>query len=222
MSKTTVQNIVIVGGGNGGLSVFNGLASLADASKYNIILINNRSFFNHRPAGVRLVTTAEGNIEDTVLVPFKDSKFNTGNKKLIVGEVTSVVDDDTKGRYVVLNTGEQVEFSILILSPGSVWEGPLAFGNNKSEIIELATTWRTRFQKARDIVIVGGGSIGTGESLFMSVSDRSCLVNRAIFRTRWRNQRPGWEQKRDHRACSTPSPQRSVPRSLETEGGKGP
>lgn len=158
-----IQNIVIVGGGNGGLSVFNGLSSQLDPTRYNIILINNRSFFNHRPAGVRLIATAEGNIEDTVLVPLKDSKFNTGNKKLIVGEVTSIVDDNTKGHYVVLNTGEQVQFSILILSPGSVWEGPLAFGNTKYEIVELATTWRNSFQKARDIVIVGGGSIGTGE-----------------------------------------------------------
>ncbi|KAH9476010.1 Ferroptosis suppressor protein 1 [Psilocybe cubensis] len=160
MSASTSQNIVIVGAGFGGLTIYNELVTKVDSSKYNLILINNRSFFTHRPAGLRLIATAEGKLEDTALIPLKDSRFNTGNRKLVVGEVTSIVDDDTKGHYVVLNSGEQIDFSILILSPGSNWDGPLAFGNTKAEIVELATTWRTRFEKANDIVIVGGGSIG--------------------------------------------------------------
>lgn len=157
-----IQNIVIVGAGNGGLNVFLGLSPILDAKKYNLILINNRSFFIHRPAGLRMVVTSEGKLEDRILMPLDDARFNTGNKKLIVGQVVSIVDDDNKGHYVVLENGEQVEFSILVLAPGSTWDGPLDFANTKSDIVPSMETWRNRFRDSRDIVIVGGGAIGTG------------------------------------------------------------
>jgi apoptosis-inducing factor 2 len=156
------QNIIIVGGGNVGISTFNALAGHLDATKSNLILITPRPYFTHLPAALRLVVTSEGKLEDTALMPFGE-KHNGPNKKVINAKVTSIVDSDTKGRFVVLENGDRIDFSVLVLTPGSIWEGPINFPDNKEEHLEWIYTWRQKFGKANDIVLVGGGAVGLGE-----------------------------------------------------------
>jgi NAD(P)H-nitrite reductase large subunit len=156
------QNIVIVGGGFVGISTFNALASHLDATASNLVLITPRPYFTHLPAALRLVVTSEGKLEDTALLPF-GAKHNGPNKKVLNAKVTSIVDSDTKGRYVVLENGNKIDFSVLVLTPGSIWEGPLNFPDNKEEHLDWINTWRTKFGEADDIVLVGGGAVGLGK-----------------------------------------------------------
>ncbi|KDR73138.1 hypothetical protein GALMADRAFT_125165 [Galerina marginata CBS 339.88] len=153
------QNIVIVGGGSVGLTTFDAIAATLDASKYNLVLITPRPFYTHLIAGLRMVVTSEGGLEDRILMPL-DKKFDADHKKLIVAEVTSITDDGAKDQHVTLDNGETVPFFILVLGPGSLWEGPLAFSNTKAEILESVQSWREKFKNAKDIVLVGGGAIG--------------------------------------------------------------
>ncbi|KAF9567232.1 FAD/NAD(P)-binding domain-containing protein [Agrocybe pediades] len=158
MSKN--QNIVIVGGGNGGLTAFNALYDVLDASKFNLTLITTRPFFTHLPGSLRMIATEEGKLEETVLMPYPTERFNKGNKKLVIGKVTSIVSSGEKGGHVSLETGEEVPFHVLILAPGSLWEGPLSFPNAQDEAVKTIKETRSRFANAKDIVLAGGGSIG--------------------------------------------------------------
>jgi NADH dehydrogenase FAD-containing subunit len=159
------QNIVIVGGGTAGISAWNELAPLLDATRHNLVLVTARPYFTALPAALRMVVTAEGNLEDSILLPLGE-KFNTGNKKLVIGSVISIVESEkgNQGGYVVLDNGEKVEYSILILAPGYRWEGPLDLPNTKAEAKEVINSWRSRFEKAENIVLVGGGAVGLGMS----------------------------------------------------------
>ncbi|KAF9471448.1 FAD/NAD(P)-binding domain-containing protein [Pholiota conissans] len=157
--STTPQNIVIVGGGHAGLAAWNALSTTLDATKHNLVLVTPRPYFTYMPAGLRLAVTSEGHLEDTVLMPLGE-KFNTGNKKLVIASVTSIVDQNQQGGHIVLDNGEKIEYSILILAPGNKWDGPLNLPNTKAEAVEVLNSWRSRFAKAENIVLVGGGAVG--------------------------------------------------------------
>jgi len=173
------QNIVIVGGGYAGISTFNALAGQLDATRSNLILITPRPYFTHLPAGLRMLVTSEGRLETTALMPFGD-KHNSDNKKVLNAKVTSVVDSDMQGRYVVLENGDKIDFSVLVLTPGNIWGGPINFPDNKEEHLEWIKTWRKDFGKAQDIVLVGGGAVGlelAGELMDLSPKKNVTIVH---------------------------------------------
>ena len=177
------QNIVIVGGGYAGIATFNALASHLDATRSNLVLITPRPYLTHLPAALRLVVTSEGKLEDTSLMPF-GNKHHGPNKKILNAKVTSIVDSNTKGRYVVLENGEKINFAVLVLTPGSIWEGPINFPDNKEEHLDWINSWRRKFGEADDIVLVGGGAVGLGKYC-VYVSGR-LRTNQSLLRTRWR------------------------------------
>lgn len=165
MSKTssqsdTRQNVVVVGGGYAGAPIARQLSKKLDASKYNLILITARPYFTHLIATVRASVTSEGVLDRRILIPY-DNLFINGNGTLLVGEVASITDSDNGG-HVTLTTGKQVDYSVLILTPGSTWEGPLSIPDTKSEATQWFDNWRVKFEKADDIVLVGGGAVGIG------------------------------------------------------------
>ena len=59
-----------------------------------------------------------------------------------------------------MQRGGQLEYKILVLTPGSVWSGAVAFPDNKDEVAEWVKQWRNKYKKARHIVFVGGGAVG--------------------------------------------------------------
>ena len=179
------QNIVIVGGGNAGISTFIALAGHLDATVSNLILITPRSYFTHLPATLRMVVTSEGRLEDTALMPF-GNKHNGPNKQVLNAKVTSIVDSETKGRYVVLENGDKIDFSVLVLTPGSIWEGPINFPDKKEEHLEWIDTWREKFGKANNIVLVGGGAVGLGKYCVSYPLAVLFLTKACLSRTRWR------------------------------------
>lgn len=168
MSKKTddKKNVVIVGGGGAGAPLARALSTKLDAAKYNLIVINDRPHYVLYIAGIRMAVTDEGKLEDKALIPY-DKLFVNGNGTLKVGTVTAIEKAaDGKGGEVVLQDGERVPYEVLVLTPGSIWEGVLAHPHEKSETVEFINEWRKKFAAAKEVVIVGGGAVGIGECIY--------------------------------------------------------
>ncbi|KAI0354848.1 FAD/NAD-P-binding domain-containing protein [Trametes cingulata] len=158
--KSAKQNIVVVGGGWAGTIVARELSAKLDASKHNIILINDRPYFIHLIAGARLTVTAEDQLEDKALVPL-DKLFHNGNGTFKVGKVVSIAEAAAgKGGEVVLEDGERIPYTALVLATGSAWPGPLQFPEKDADVRSHIGSWRNKYEKANHVVIIGGGAVG--------------------------------------------------------------
>ncbi|KJA15813.1 hypothetical protein HYPSUDRAFT_1066992 [Hypholoma sublateritium FD-334 SS-4] len=180
MSSPSKQNIVIVGGGFAGLNAWKALSARLDATQHNLVLVTSRPYFTYYPGTARMVTTAEGKLEDVVLMPLSEARYNTGNKKLIIASVTSVVEQGSVGGYLDLDNGDKVDYSVLVLASGTTYEGPFSIPDTKSGAVAFITSWRERFAKANDIVLVGGGAVGlelAGEIKDLSPSKNVTIVH---------------------------------------------
>lgn len=155
------QNVVVVGGGGAGAPTARHLSATLDASKYNLILINARPYYVHLVATIRMAVTAQGKIEDRALIPY-DRTFANGNGELVVGTVTAINDQGKKGGYVTLADGKKIDYAVLVLAPGGTWEGPIRLPDTKAETQYWIDSWRAKFQKSEDILLVGGGAVGIG------------------------------------------------------------
>lgn len=156
------QNIVIVGGGFGGFQVAKALKKL-DPKRYNIIVINPRSYIISLPAVVRLVVDAASKLEETSFVKL-DRIYPNGNGETKVGVVTKIeAKPGVPGGTVVLASGERIPYAALILSSGSKWTGPCAIPENEEDVLPFVNAWRKKFADAKHVVIVGGGAVGIGE-----------------------------------------------------------
>jgi apoptosis-inducing factor 2 len=66
------QHIVIIGGGAAGAQVAKDLAAKLNPSTQSLTLVTTRPFFVHLPALIRTSVTAEGGLEDLMLMPYAD------------------------------------------------------------------------------------------------------------------------------------------------------
>lgn len=161
---------------------------------HRVIVINSRPNFVHWFAMVRACVSSDGELEKHAIMPYKQQWFG-GKGEIRVGRVTSIiVNRDEKGEeeggYVVLESGEKVEYSALVLATGFAFGGPFAFGDDVGEIREHLKSWRAKFEKANDIVLLGGGAIGVGALLLGIVLDVVTNLGRSYLRRNgWRNQR---------------------------------
>ncbi|KAF8908222.1 hypothetical protein CPB84DRAFT_1674434 [Gymnopilus junonius] len=173
-------NAVIVGGGGCGAQVARLLSKSLKPEEYNIILITPRPYYTHLPAWIRMSVTEEGHLEDRAHITYNYTFIN-GNGQFVIGKVVSInAEEGDKGGFVTLEGGEQVEFSTLVLTPGSIWEGPLNIPDNKKETTEHLRTWRHKFADANDIILVGGGAVAlefAGELRDMSATKRITIVH---------------------------------------------
>ncbi|TFK21470.1 FAD/NAD(P)-binding domain-containing protein [Coprinopsis marcescibilis] len=179
MSKQ-LQNIVVLGGGAAGagtaLAIVN--SSNFNPSTHRLILVTPRSFFVLLPAVIRASVTSEGDLEKRILMPYGD--FLKGKGEVKVGKAVSFTSAEAGGE-VTLESGEKLEYSVLVLALGSIWQGgALNIPDDETEAVESLKTWRANFQKATDIVLVGGGSVGieyAGEILDFFPNKRVTLVH---------------------------------------------
>ncbi|KAF9531421.1 FAD/NAD(P)-binding domain-containing protein [Crepidotus variabilis] len=185
------QNIVIVGGGVAGLTIFKELSpKLVKNPDTNVILIDPRPFHLHMISSLRMIVTEEGNRS---VMPHPPS-FNSGNKRVIHSKVTSITDNDN-GHFVTLANGETVDFSVLVLATGGHWSGPLAFGNDQAEVSEKVSEWRRKFKNSRNVVLIGGGAVGfelAGEIKDFHPNTKVTIVHKQLlplnnaYTDRWR------------------------------------
>jgi len=146
--------------------VVRNLSKSLNRSKHELILITARPQYAYLPASLRLLVSKETSM-DTVFMPY-DTVFDKFPGELKIGVVSSV--EETKnapGGHVILKDGEQVAYDILIVTTGSAWSGLVSFPNEEAAYKQHVETWRTKFEKAQDIIIVGGGAVGIGEQSFI-------------------------------------------------------
>jgi len=162
MSKTSEdkKNVVVVGGGAAGIPIARGLSAKLDASKYNLILVNPRTYSIHMLAGARLTTSDVDHLEDTAFIPY-DQLFSNGHGSLKVGKVTAIdASKGSQGGVLTLQDGQKLPYEILVLTPGSTWSGAVAFPDDKDAVTEWLKQWRAKYAKANHIVLAGGGAVG--------------------------------------------------------------
>lgn len=154
------KNVVLVGGGYGNIHVVNFLAKTLDRARFNLVLVNPRPYYVHLIAALRVSVTAEGRLEDQALIPYDKLPGCT----LVQGKVAAIEEAGPgKGGVLVLESGERVEYAALVLGTGSSWSGTTDFPDPDEDVHEHINSWRSRFAKARNVVVVGGGAVGIGE-----------------------------------------------------------
>lgn len=125
------------------------------------MLIAPRPQFAYLPAALRMLVDKRTPI-NTMFMPY-DSVFGTFPGELRLGCVSSIDENMSgKGGRVVLKTGEQIAYDVLAVATGSSWQGLLAFPDKRALYEEHIQLWRDKFEKAQNIVIVGGGAVGIG------------------------------------------------------------
>ncbi|KIL56785.1 hypothetical protein M378DRAFT_133689 [Amanita muscaria Koide BX008] len=157
--KNNKKNIVIVGGGGGGAATARLLSAKLDSSKYNLILINPRPYFIAWPATLRAAVSDIDNLDEKIFVPL-DKVFHNGNGTFIQGKVTDIKIESGNRGSVVLQDGETIPYEVLVLSPGSIWTGPIAFPEEDEKVKGFIRNSRSAFQGAQNIVLAGGGAVG--------------------------------------------------------------
>lgn len=152
------RNVVIVGGGSAGATIARELSSKLDPSRYSVILVTSRPEFLYLPAALRVLVVDGHPIEDAFM-PY-DQLFADGKGSIKVATVTNIENNkEGRGGNVLLSNGEAIQYEALVLAPGSIWDGPLAFPETQEQYQDHIRSWRQKFRDAKHIVLVGGGSV---------------------------------------------------------------
>ncbi|KAF8826486.1 hypothetical protein HHX47_DHR5000352 [Lentinula edodes] len=157
--------IVIVGGGIGGLALLNALSASINPEKHTVVLVDARPAHMHLISSLRLIVSDADDLLKQAVHPYGDHTFRNkfaGNGSFVHGSVTSVkFGDGGKGGQLILDSGEVVDYDLLVLATGSSWPRPLGFPTeSKSAIENHIIARRAEFAEAKDILLVGGGSVG--------------------------------------------------------------
>lgn len=155
----------------GGSAVARALsAKLPASSNANITLINPLPYTVSLPTLPRMTVSDGNDLAETALIPF-DRLFAAGSKGAFVKGVVEGIHPNrgegqqSRGGSVVLADGQEFPYDVLVLAPGSVWEGPIDFPLDEQEVKGFLAEQRARFKKAGKIVLVGGGAVGAGRFL---------------------------------------------------------
>ncbi|KAF7303242.1 UBIQUITIN-CONJUGAT-2 domain-containing protein [Mycena kentingensis (nom. inval.)] len=95
---------------------------------------------------------------EAALIPY-DKLFTTSNGEFVQGVVETII-PEKKGGAVRLTNGKEIPYDVLVLAPGSHWDGPLNFPDDDAGVKAFITESRRKFSKANKIVLVGGGAVG--------------------------------------------------------------
>ncbi|RPD71640.1 FAD/NAD(P)-binding domain-containing protein [Lentinus tigrinus ALCF2SS1-7] len=158
--KVPKKNVVVVGGGAAGGTLARGLSKTLDASQYNLILVNDRTFFVHLIAMARVAVSGEDKLEDKALFGFDKLLYN-GNGTVKIGKAVAIAEEEAgKGGQLVLEDGERIPYTALVLATGSTWPSIIELPQTESEARTHINSWRSKVEKAQHVVVVGGGAVG--------------------------------------------------------------
>ncbi|KAI0045633.1 FAD/NAD-P-binding domain-containing protein [Auriscalpium vulgare] len=153
-----MKHVLIVGGGGAGTVIARKLSTQLDPKEHTLTLVTARPFYIFLPATVRMAVTEEGHMEERVLIPY--DRMMKGIGQLKVGRVVEISRASEKaGGKVVLEDGQTIDYDVLVLAPGTALEGPLAYPDTESEILDTIHVWREKFRGATNIVMAGGGPV---------------------------------------------------------------
>ncbi|EIN04058.1 FAD/NAD(P)-binding domain-containing protein [Punctularia strigosozonata HHB-11173 SS5] len=157
---TDKQRIVVVGGGGAGSLLARSLSSKIDITKQSLTLVTARPFNVYLPGQCRTTVSDQGSLEKKTLFPY-DRLFHNGKGTIRIATAKAIERNaSTVGGAVVLEGGESIGYDVLVLAPGSVWEGPLAYPNDPEGVESHLSIWRTNFAESTHIVLAGGGAVG--------------------------------------------------------------
>ncbi|RDX48829.1 FAD/NAD(P)-binding domain-containing protein [Lentinus brumalis] len=158
--KFPKKTVVIVGGGAAGGGLARDLSKKLDASLYNIVLVNDRTFYVHLIAMARIAVSGEDKLEDKALFGF-DKLFYNGNGTVKIGKAVAIAEAGVgKGGELVLEDGERIPYTSLVLATGSTWPSIIQLPGTESEAKTYINSWRSKVEKAQHVVVVGGGAVG--------------------------------------------------------------
>ncbi|KAJ6504425.1 FAD/NAD(P)-binding domain-containing protein [Mycena vulgaris] len=151
------KNVVIIGGSpSGGVAVLRAL--LPKLTTARITLVNSLPYAIALPTLPRMTVSDNNDLLDTALIPY-DRLFTTPNGVFVQGTAVEI-QPNKRGGTVVLADGQELPYDALVLAPGSIWEGPLAFPAESKAVAAFVNASRASFKKAQKIVLVGGGAVG--------------------------------------------------------------
>src|SRR5712671_6490303 len=154
------KSVVVVGGGASGATIIRILSGKLDSNTTTLTLVTARPFAVHLPGAIRMTTTSEGKLEDSVLIPY-DSLLVNGNGTIKIGRVSSIEagKDSNAGGSVVLSSGERIHYDYLVIATGAEWKGALELPDDRAAVLEHIKSWRRKFENANGIILAGGGAV---------------------------------------------------------------
>ncbi|KAF6107393.1 apoptosis inducing factor mitochondria associated 2 [Phyllostomus discolor] len=142
-------HVVIVGGGFGGIAA----ASQLQARNVPFTLVDAKDSFHHNVAALR--ASVESGFAKKTFIPYSVSYKERFRQGL-------VVEIDLTNQTVLLEDGEVLPFSHLILATGSTgpFPGKLNQAFSQQDAIQAYEDMVQQVQRSKSIVVVGGGSAG--------------------------------------------------------------
>ncbi|XP_014385854.1 PREDICTED: apoptosis-inducing factor 2 [Myotis brandtii] len=142
-------HVVIVGGGFGGITA----AGQLQALNISFTLVDMKDSFHHNVAALR--ASVESGFAKKTFISYSKSFKNSFRQGV-------VVEIDLKNQTVLLEDGEALPFSHLILATGSTgfFPGKLNQVFSQQEAIQAYENMVKQVQCSQSIVVVGGGSAG--------------------------------------------------------------
>jgi len=126
MSEGRKSRIVVVGGGAAGAIAVRTFAKKLDPHRHDLILITARTHFAYLPASLRLLVSR--NIPPETVFMSYDKVFDNFPGQLMIGKATSVeANPGGRGGKVLLDSGDEVLYDVVIVATGSSWEGLVDF-----------------------------------------------------------------------------------------------
>lgn len=161
-----IKKITIIGGGYAGTMLARALDTYAD-----ITLIEPREKWVHNVAMIRAMARPE--LLDEIVIPYKDL---LKNGRVVRGRAASI-----DGNSAVLEDGTRIDSDMMVIATGSTYAAPFKMqGEDSTHFLTKAKQVITQIAKAKNIVIVGAGAVGSelaGELAFARPEKRITLVS---------------------------------------------
>ncbi|SMF45825.1 NAD(P)/FAD-dependent oxidoreductase [Streptomyces sp. Amel2xC10] len=140
--------VVVIGGGYAGVR----LARRLDASA-RVTVVDRKDVFFHRVAALRAGVRPEWSA--TPFIPY-DRLLRNG--RVVVGKALRI---DTERRQVVLATGEQLPYDVVVIATGADYPEPARFsGATTAEAMKSFASHQRKVATAEHVLVVGGGPSG--------------------------------------------------------------
>ncbi|XP_077310695.1 ferroptosis suppressor protein 1 isoform X2 [Lithobates pipiens] len=151
-SKLSVDEsvrVVIVGGGFAGIAA----ASQLKSHEIPFVLVDMKDCFHHNVGALR--ASVESGFARKTFISYTDSYQDSFKQSKVIG-----INLETQN--VVLESNEELHFSHLIIATGSVgpFPGKIAIITTKDAAIQMYEDLVTEVQKAKHVIVVGGGAAG--------------------------------------------------------------